>query len=426
MYKKDETIAVAIIDMLEDNDDEVSMNAVTALGELSIGDFDFYSKFGNKLIKMEKLILELLNHENLKIRSRVALDVSMFPEDENSRFKVLEKAKPLLFKLLKEDDLKIQRNAGFSLSVLSSMVYEEKRDYAQYLEILNALTKNFYVLAYLKERTKFLKIDLPILEEILNSANEDFRQEANSLIKIVEKEIDPEFINEIEKKEEKKHEDVDNLLDIMKLIYDPAPEKDIEALKLINEALEGTLSISDSVFAHYQKGAILRWQNLLKEAKKEIELALRIDPKFGDNELLFHLAWTELANIYKDMGKITKCIETMQEMIKILPTYFNLENIKRTLAVSHLDLALIFMRNTKVKNPDDNFLFNIQKAINSDSDFPDTYYYLGQYYIEKKLYHRVKENFERYLELTPYETSFNKAKIEDVKNNLAILNEIFE
>ena len=49
MYKKDETIAVAIIDMLEDNDDEVSMNAVAALGELSIGDFDFYTKFGNKL-----------------------------------------------------------------------------------------------------------------------------------------------------------------------------------------------------------------------------------------------------------------------------------------------------------------------------------------------------------------------------------------
>ena len=212
----------------------------------------------------------------------------------------------------------------------------------------------------------------------------------------------------------------------MNQIYDPTPKNDSETLDLINKALDGTLSISNTALAHYLKAAIFRRQNLLKEAKTEIELALRIDPKFGDSELWVQIAWTELANIYEDMGNITKCIETMQDMIKVLPTYFNLENIKRLLAISHLDLALIFMRHKKVKTSDKNFLLNIQQAIQLDSEFPNTYFYLGHYYFDKDLYHRAKENFERYLELTSYETSFNKEKIENVKKNLVILNKIFE
>jgi tetratricopeptide (TPR) repeat protein len=426
LYEKDQNIANKIVDILEDNDEEVCRSAVSTLAQLSFEDFDFYAVLDKNLKKMENRILKLLNHKNPKIRSSVAFDLSMFSEDENGLIFLLEKAKPILYELLNDDDLNVQKDAGFSLSVLSSIVYEKKEDYEQYLEITNALTKNVYVLAYLKERTRFLKIDLPYLNEISNSPDGKFKQEANSLIKIIETDIDPEFISEIEKKEEKKHVDADKLFEILTLTYDPTPEQDIEALELINKALDGALSITDIALVHYLKGAIFRRQNHLKEALNEIKQAIKIDPKFGESERWVHLAWTELAGTYGDIGNITKCIETIQEKIKILPTYFKLEDIKRILAISYLDLALVFKRHEVVKSSDEKFLHNIQQAIKFDSEYPDLYFFLGLYYLDKDLYHRTKENFERYLELSPYETSENKEKIEEVKETLEKLNEIFE
>lgn len=210
------------------------------------------------------------------------------------------------------------------------------------------------------------------------------------------------------------------------LIFDSTPEKDIKALENINNVLEGVLSIPYKAIAHYLKGSIFLRQNYPKKAVHEIELALRIDPKFGDNEMWTYSAWTELAFAYEDIGNISKSVETIQELIKIFPTYFNPENNKRILARSYLDLALIFVRHKKLKSSNEKFLYNVQQAIKLDSKYSESYYILGLYYCDEDLYHRAKENFERYLEFTPYETSENKEKIEYAKETLEDLNKIFE
>ena len=56
----------------------------------------------------------------------------------------------------------------------------------------------------------------------------------------------------------------------------------------------------------------------------------------------------------------------MQEKIKILPTYFKLEDLKRVLAMSYLDLALVFISHEEVKHSDEKFLHNLQQAIKLD------------------------------------------------------------
>lgn len=401
------------------------MNAVSALAELSFESPDFYKQLGNNLDKMESQIIKLLKHENPKVRSRVASDLSMF-EDEDGSLDLLERSRSILIELLNDNDLNVQKQVGFSLSVLSSYLFENKEDYKQYLEILSLLANNIYVLSFLKERTRFMEINLTYLKEISNYSDETIKNEAMCLIKIIESDINQDLIKEIEKEKQKNGSIKEVLFEAIRLIFDPTPENDNKALIKINKTLEEDLSVSDNAIAHYIRGVIYRRLNLLKKAKKEIEFALKLDPKLGDNDLMVYSAWAELTLIYEDLGDTKNTINTFQEGINSLQTLFNPEKIKRLLAEAYLKFALFYARNQKIKSSEEKFLLNLQEAIELDSEFPDLYFFLGTYYHDKQLFYRAIENYERYLELVSYDIPENIPKIEEAKESLEELKGSFE
>jgi len=210
------------------------------------------------------------------------------------------------------------------------------------------------------------------------------------------------------------------------LIKRKSSEDDNKALNLVNEALKEKLSDLDKAIVHYVRGTVYFRKKQYKRALEETKLALEKDPSFGNDKILTYSALLQLAFIYEDMGKFKESIVQFNKTVEMLQTLFDSNKIKSLLAGAHLEFALFYARNSKIKSSKEKMLLNLQRIIELDPEYPEVYFYLGLFYYDNSLYYRALENFNQFLDLVPPDIPLYQEMIETAKENVKELGGLFE
>jgi tetratricopeptide (TPR) repeat protein len=126
-----------------------------------------------------------------------------------------------------------------------------------------------------------------------------------------------------------------------------SPEADIRRAE---ELVEQALATSPrDWFAHYAKGAVLRFQGRCKEAIPEYEMAIELNPNWLNS--LDLLAWCKLLT-----GSIEEVIPLEERAIRLSPRDPNIYNFYHNIGVAHLlqsrtDEAIVWFEKARAAHP---------------------------------------------------------------------------
>lgn len=120
-----------------------------------------------------------------------------------------------------------------------------------------------------------------------------------------------------------------------------------------------------------------------------------------------------LSNSYEKRGQISRAVESLQDAIAGLQTLYDPNEEQGVIASAYSALALTYLTHrSELTSAEDQAFLNLQRALEADPDFPDTYVGLSILHGNKetKFYDPQKaiEYCERHLALAPPMTRSEK------------------
>ena len=176
-------------------------------------------------------------------------------------------------------------------------------------------------------------------------------------------------------------------------------------LSKLDSALELELSSSDMAYAHLLRKDVYMRMGRFDDVEQEIEMATKFDKKLH-HPWFYAQAWVDLAKVHNERGQIFNAIKILQSSLEGLHELYSLHESSTAIAHICAELGGTYLEHRKeIDLADEKCYEYLQRAIQSDPEWPDTYLYLGVLYEYEEIElffnpEKAIECYKRYLDLT--------------------------